>query len=333
MALIEAQNLTKTFRRTERGAGLRGAVAALFSRRYTKVVAVDHVTFQVGDGEIVGYVGPNGAGKSTTVKMLTGVLVPTSGQVTVAGRIPHRQRVQNARQMGVVFGQRTQLWWDIPVRESLSLLRDIYQVPQRVYHDNLALFSEVLGLDELLPVPARKLSLGQRMRCDLAAALLHNPRLVYLDEPTIGLDITVKERVRKFIKTINRERRTTILLTTHDLQDIQELCSRILIIDHGRIIYDGSVEALKARYGHHRVLVCEVRGPLPPVEQAQALFPNGEAERDALNHRLRIRFARQRATAASVAARVMEALAVQDLTVEEPGIESVIKWIYESGAV
>jgi ABC-2 type transport system ATP-binding protein len=328
-ALIQARELTKVFRTARRREGLLGAVRALFSRDYTSVTAVDHVDFEIQAGEMVGYVGPNGAGKSTTVKMLTGILVPTGGQVWVDGLIPHQNRIANARKIGVVFGQRTQLWWDIPVIESFRLLKEIYEVPSSLYRENLASFADTLGLDELLPIPVRQLSLGQRMRCDLAAALLHSPRIVYLDEPTIGLDVVAKEHIREFIKTINRERGTTVLLTTHDLRDIEELCRRIMIIDHGRIIYDGGLAEIKARYGKYRVLVCDVKEPLVPQEAlSQPFGPDGAEIVRQEEHRLWIRFPAEGVSAAAVTALVMERYAVLDLTIEEPSIESVIKEIY-----
>ncbi len=337
-ALIQARELTKVFRTARRREGFLGAARALFSRDYTTVTAVDHVDFEIQAGEMVGYVGPNGAGKSTTVKMLTGILVPTGGQVRVDGLIPYQNRIANARKMGVVFGQRTQLWWDIPVIESFRLLKEIYEVPSSLYRENLASFAAILGLDELLHVPVRQLSLGQRMRCDLAASLLHNPRIVYLDEPTIGLDVAVKERIREFIKTINRERGTTVLLTTHDLRDIEELCRRIMIIDHGHIIYDGGLAEIKARYGKHRVLVCDVKEPLAPLKAppgtgakgvtSQPFGPDGAEIFQQEEHRLWVRFPAEGVSAAAVIARVMERYAVLDLTIEEPSIESVIKQIY-----
>jgi len=332
--MIIARDLTKVFRTARRQEGLLGAVRALFSWEYTMVTAVDHVSFEIQAGEMVGYVGPNGAGKSTTLKMLTGILVPTSGEARVSGLIPYQNRIANARQIGVVFGQRTQLWWDIPVIESFRLLREIYEVPASTYRENLACFADILGLDELLPIPVRQLSLGQRMRCDLAAALLHNPPIVYLDEPTIGLDVAVKERIREFIKTINRERGVTVLLTTHDLRDIEELCHRILIIDHGRIIYDGSLAEIKARYGKYRVLVCDVREPLVPREVlSQPLGFDGVEIIRQDDHRLWVRFPTEGVSATSVIAQVMKDYTVLDLTIKEPDIEAVIKEIYSQGMV
>nr|WP_296064229.1 ATP-binding cassette domain-containing protein [uncultured Actinoplanes sp.] len=234
MPIIEARALTKVFRLPDKGSGLGGAVKHLFTRRYTDKTAVDHVDLAIGAGEAVAYVGPNGAGKSTTVKLLSGILVPTSGDVRIDGLHPQRDRMAVARRIGVLFGQRTQLWWDLPVRESLAVLRDMYDVDHATYRKRLARFDEVLELGEILPLIGRKLSLGQRMRADLAAALVHGPQVVYLDEPTIGLDIAVKDRVREFFRGL-RDEGTTVMLTSHDLADIEGFCRRLVIIDEGRI--------------------------------------------------------------------------------------------------
>jgi ABC-2 type transport system ATP-binding protein len=236
-------------------------VKHLFTRRFTDRVAVANVDLTIEAGEAVAYVGPNGAGKSTTIKMLTGILVPTSGEVHANGVVPHKQRIQNARNIGVVFGQRTQLWWDIPVRESLALLKEIHRIPQDRYEATLQSFNELLELGELLPVIGRRLSLGQRMRADLAAALLHDPKILYLDEPTIGLDISVKDRVRAFIKQLIAERGTTVMLTTHDLGDIEDICRRIVIIDEGRIIYDGDLQAVKDTFARERSMHFQLHHP------------------------------------------------------------------------
>ena len=230
---VEAVNLVKEFRTFQRREGLGGSVRDLFSRNYTRLKAVDSVTFTLAPGDMVGYIGPNGAGKSTSVKMLTGILVPTSGSVAANGFTPYRERMAYTRTIGAVFGQRTQLWWDIAVVESFRLLKKIYDVSDRDYEARMARFDEILEIKRYLHQPVRKLSLGERMRCDLAAALLHNPPLLFLDEPTIGLDLLAKESIREFLKEVNREYGTTVLLTTHDLSDIEELCSRLMIIDRG----------------------------------------------------------------------------------------------------
>ncbi|MBM3212919.1 ATP-binding cassette domain-containing protein, partial [Candidatus Poribacteria bacterium] len=239
MAIITVKDIRKDFKVYQHREGFLGAMRNLASSKYSVVKAVDSISFSVDEGQIVGYVGPNGAGKSTTIKMLTGILVPTSGDIKVAGLVPFKNRKENAQQIGVVFGQRTQLWWDLPVIESFQLLRRIYRVSQDKFKKNMDLFHDLLTLGEFINTPVRKLSLGQRMRCDLAAALLHEPPIIYLDEPTIGLDIVAKQRVREFLININQERKTTIILTTHDLSDVEKLCSQMMIIDHGKIIYNG----------------------------------------------------------------------------------------------
>src|SRR5271157_917867 len=245
--IIEVKDLTKEFRTFRRREGVKGAIQNLFVREYLTVRAVDHVSFAINAGEMVGFIGANGAGKSTTIKVLTGILVPGGGRVIANGYVPYRDRRHYTQHIGVVFGQRTQLWWDIAVIESFKLLRRIYDVPQRDFDARMERFNEILGISDYLHTPVRKLSLGERMRCDLAAALLHNPPLLFLDEPTIGLDVVAKDHIRQFLRAINREFRTTVLLTTHDLDDIEELCRRIMIIDHGRVLYDGPLADLKQR--------------------------------------------------------------------------------------
>jgi ABC-2 type transport system ATP-binding protein len=244
-AIIYTRELRKTFRVSRSRPGLLGGMRSLVNPILDEVVAVDGVNLSVERGEMVACLGPNGAGKSTTIKMLTGILVPTGGTVEVFGMRPHRQRRAVAQRMGVVFGQRTQLWWDLPLRDSFDLLRYIYRIPLRRFAHNLATFAELLELGAFLDTPVRQLSLGQRMRGDLAAALLHDPEVLYLDEPTIGLDVVAKHRVRSFLQELNRERGVTVLLTTHDMSDVERLCSRLLIIDHGRLLYDGGLEAMR----------------------------------------------------------------------------------------
>src|SRR5438477_3195193 len=249
--IIEVEDLTKEFRTFRRREGVWGAFTNLFVREYKTVTAVDHVNFIIRSGEMVGCIGANGAGKSTTIKMLTGILVPTSGRVISNGYVPYRERPRYTKHLGAVFGQRTQLWWDIAVIESFKLLKEIYQVPEADYRRRLGVFCEILGLQEYLHTPVRKLSLGERMRCDLAASLLHNPPLLFLDEPTIGLDVVAKDHIREFLKEVNRTERTTVLLTTHDLSDIEELCRRILIIDRGKILFDGQLAEMKDRLAQY----------------------------------------------------------------------------------
>lgn len=328
MSLIEVQALTKTYRQAVRQPGLRGAFRHLVHQRYTERVAVDHIDMSIERGETVAYVGPNGAGKSTTIKMLTGILVPTSGQITVDGIVPYKRRMENARKIGVVFGQRTQLWWDIPVIETLSLLRDIHEMPAQEYRKNLDFLTELLGLDEFMHLTARRISLGQRMRADLAAAFLHSPTIVYLDEPTIGLDIAVKERIRGFIKQVNRELGTTVMLTTHDLGDIQDLCKRIVIIDHGRIIFDGSLADVTETFARERVLHFQLRTPCPAAEQALQRIPNvtvsGQSDTE-----LSVRFDRAFISARDITSAIMQIADISDFRIDEPSIDHVIKQVYD----
>jgi ABC-2 type transport system ATP-binding protein len=325
MPIIETRALRKTFRSVRRGEGLAGALGALFTREYVERVAVDDVTMAIEEGELVGYIGPNGAGKSTTIKMLTGILVPTSGEIQVAGLVPHRQRRENAKNIGVVFGQRTQLYWDLPLRESFELLRSIYRIPRERFRRNLARFTDILDLGPFMATPVRQLSLGERMRGDFAAALLHDPRIVYLDEPTIGLDVVAKEAIRTFIADMNRRAGTTVILTTHDLADVERLCSRIVLIDEGTIIYNGSVERLRDEYGTHRTLIVHLTEPQPGFA-----VDGVEAEHDD-PLTIRLRFDRRTLTAEALIRRVTERYAITDVAIVEPEMEDIVRRIYLEG--
>jgi len=290
-----------------------------------RTVAVDHVTFDIEPGSIVGYIGANGAGKSTTIKMLTGILVPTEGEISVCGLEPARDRKHLALRIGAVFGQRTQLWWDLPLRESFDLLRHVYRVEERRHRANLERFTELLDLAPLLDVPVRQLSLGQRMRGDLGAALLHDPELVLLDEPTIGLDVVAKERIRGFVRELARESGTTVLLTTHDMGDIERLSDRVLVIDHGHLIYDGDLESLRRAFGGETVLVADLEEPGPALDIPGARLDKVEGSRQWL------RFRREEVSAAAVVADVAAQVALRDLSLEEPAIEDVVRRIYAEG--
>jgi viologen exporter family transport system ATP-binding protein len=315
---IEVEHVGKDF-------VVRRAVGRL--RRRTDVVhAVTDLTFSIEPGSLVGYIGPNGAGKSTTVKMLTGILVPSRGRISVAGLVPTRQRTQLARRIGVMFGQRVQLWWDLPLVESFELLRHIYRIPADIYERNLSSFRELLDLDEFLRTPVRQLSLGQRVRGELTAAMLHDPEILFLDEPTIGLDVIAKQRVREFLVSANHERGMTLLLTSHDLADIERLCSRILIIDRGRLIFDGDIDTLKARYGKERVLVVDLEEPGPPLQLSGARVIRVEGPRQW------IAFDGERLSAAQLTAAAAAQAPLHDLTVQEPEIEDVVRRIYEERA-
>ncbi len=321
--IISAQDLTKHFTVSRRRAGARGPFAR-FMRERVEVRAVERVSFTVAPGEMVGYIGPNGAGKSTTIKMLTGILVPTTGTVTVSGLEPSPKRTELARRIGVVFGQRTQLWWDLPLRDSFDLLRHIYRVPEARHRQNVERCIELLAMGEFLRTPVRQLSLGQRMRGEVTAALLHDPEILFLDEPTIGLDVVARARLREFLLNINRERGTTVLLTTHDMGDIERLCSRLMIVDRGGIIYDGALENIRNRFGGERTVVVDMEEATPPLQVPHARVVRIEGPRQWLT------FAREETSAADVIAAVARSARIIDLTVEEPSIEDVVRRIYET---
>jgi len=317
--------LRKTFRSPKRRPGVGGALRTLFSREIEEKVAVRDVTMELEPGELVGYIGPNGAGKSTTIKMLTGILVPTAGTIEVAGLVPYERRNENARNIGVVFGQRSQLYWDLPLVESFELLRAIYSIPKDRYRENLQRFIEMLEMEPFLRTPVRQLSLGQRMRGDFAAAMLHNPRIVYLDEPTIGLDVVAKEAIREFVRHINQDRGTTIILTTHDLADVERLSRRIILIDKGTVIYDGTVDHIKEQYGTHRTLVLTLTEP-----HANPALEGAEIES---NDRglVRYRFDRRRVRPDQLIREATEQYELRDVSIEEPDLESIIRRIYVEG--
>lgn len=328
MSLITVEDLRKSFSIAVRREGRFAAVRTLVAREHREVHAVQGVSFKIETGEMVGYLGPNGAGKSTTIKMLTGILVPSSGTIVVDGRNPQKQRVEHVKQIGVVFGQRSQLWYDLPTIESFELLRHIYHIPIERWRTNMATFIDLLDLGPFLHTPVRQLSLGQRMRADLAAALLHDPVILFLDEPTIGLDVVAKERMRQFLQQINREYGVTTILTTHDLADIERLCRRVVLIDHGRVIYDGSLEALRSRFGRWRTLVVDF---IDDAANLPLQVPSAEVVRRE-GPRAWLRFDRQAITAAALIADVAARYPVRDLTVEEPEIEAIVRGIYESGS-
>jgi ABC-2 type transport system ATP-binding protein len=311
--LIEVRDLFRTFVVRKRGGAM--------TRTRTAVHAVRDLTFSIDAGAMVGYIGPNGAGKSTTIKMLTGILVPTGGHLRVAGLEPSRQRTELARRIGVVFGQRTTLWWDLPLRDSFDLLQKIYRVDPARHRRNLQEYVELLDLGDLLDTPVRQLSLGQRMRGDITAALLHDPEILYLDEPTIGLDVVSKGRLREFLRTLNTERGTTLLLTTHDLQDIEALCRRVIVIDHGTAVFDGDLADLHRHGGATRTLVVDLVDEAPPIEVPGARTRRVEGPRQWLS------FAAD-ASAAPIVAAVAASYDVADLSIQEPDIEDVIRQIY-----
>ena len=328
MAVIETQGLSKSYQSPLKEPGVRGAIKHLFKPEHKDIVAVSDVNLSIEAGESVAYVGPNGAGKSTTIKMLTGILLPSGGDIRVNGLHPYRERMRSSKKIGVVFGQRTQLWWDIPVIESFTLLRDIYEVPEKTYRDNLAYFTEMLGLGEFLGQSARRLSLGQRMRADLAVALMHNPSIAFLDEPTIGLDVAVKERISEFLKQFNRERGVTIMLTSHDLGDIEDVCRRFIIIDMGRIIYDGSIQGLLDKYVRERSIRVTASARIDEAATVRAM-PAGVRVAKATDREATIVFDRFKYTAKSVLEVIMKSVDVVDFQLDEPDIEDVVKNVYE----
>lgn len=321
--MIRVRRLHKHFKVRRHFKGLWGQFRGLVTRQHSLVRAVDGISFDVGPGELVGYLGPNGAGKSTTIKILSGLLVPTSGEVSVGRLVPWRQRRDYVRKIGVVFGQRSTLWWDLPVIESLEMLRHIYRVPAQRFRQNLAQFEQLLELGPFLDTPVRSLSLGQRMRADLCAALLHDPQLLFLDEPTIGLDVVARERIRHFISHVNRRWETTVLLTTHDMADVQRLCERVLIIDHGHLLFDGQLETLQRRFGGQRRLVVDFAEPYTDVSiEGAALLEHHD-------NRAVYTFAQGSIPASELIGRLTQRFRIQDLSVEEPDIEATVRRIYE----
>ena len=324
--MIHVEHLTKDYKRVMRKDGFLGSLRTLVNAQYETIRAVDDISFHIDEGELVGYIGPNGAGKSTSIKMLCGILVPTSGRIGVNGLVPHKDRKANAMQIGAVFGQKTQLWWDVPVIESLRLFRDIYKVPEAQFKRNLSLFNDLLDLHEFQNTPVRQLSLGQRMRSDMAAALLHSPRLLFLDEPMIGVDVVAKERLRTFIKEINRDQKVTVLLTTHDMVDIEKVCSRIMIIDHGRIVYDGSLDQIRAQYGAQRTLVVEFEEDVQDFSAPNATLTKSEGKKKWFA------FNRFETSPSTLITFIGARFPILDLAVEEPEIEVIVRTIYQGKA-
>lgn len=324
MSFINVDQLCKTFKVATHRRGFVGAIRNLASTQYRLVEAVQDVCFQIERGELVGYLGPNGAGKSTTIKMLTGILVPSSGQITVGDIVPWEQRNQHTRRIGVVFGQRTNLWWDLPVIESFDLLKYIYNVPADRFKENLKKFENLLGLSEFFNTPVRSLSLGQRMRADLAAALLHDPEVVFLDEPTIGLDVVAKDRIRTFVKEVNQNAGVTFILTTHDLGDVEKLCRRVMMIDHGKLLFDGPLRELQDRFGQERELEVDFANDYEDVSIPGTKIIQQQGRQ------VTYRFSRQQISASQLIQSLVEKFQIIDLTVREPDVENTIRHIYEN---
>jgi ABC-type uncharacterized transport system, ATPase component len=342
--IISLKDVTKEFKVLNRREGLRGSLRDLFSRDYNIIKAVSNITMDITKGEIVGYLGPNGAGKSTTIKMMTGVLEPTRGEILVNGRVPYKKRTMNAQEIGVVFGQRSQLWWALPAIESFKILKDIYQVNDKDYKDMMDLYGTLVDLDSLLHKPVRQMSLGQRTLCDILAAFLHNPGVVFLDEPTIGLDVSMKSKIRELVKTLNKEKQTTIILTTHDMGDVDALCRRIVIIDKGSLLYDDDIDNLKSFFGSYRTLQImleenQKETNLKPEEFATVLeqklqldYPNASSLTVAMNEEwLDVLIKEDEVALMDILNTIQTNYRINDMKLKEISTESIIKKIYEGG--
>lgn len=327
MAIIKVKNLVKKYKISQKEHGILGYIKHLFYPKYKEQTAVNNINFNIEEGELVGYIGENGAGKSTTIKMLTGLLTPTSGEIVINGIIPSKKRIENNKQIGAVFGQKTSLWWDLPVIESFRLIKKMYEIPEGEYRKNLKKFTEILELEELLEKQVKNLSLGQKMRCEIAATFLHNPKVVYLDEPTIGLDILVKENIRKFIKDINKEKKTTVILTTHDLKDIEEVCNRIILIDKGEIIYDGEKENFKNKYGKHIIaeFVVQNKNTNITLETSKEEFEVLEEKEKSI----KIKFNHDKQTIMDIVKSISNYCEIIDMHIQEEGLEEILKEIYK----
>lgn len=328
--IIEIKNITKEFKVLNRREGLKGSIKDLFSRDYKIVRAVDNISMNIRQGEIVGYLGPNGAGKSTTIKMMTGILEPSSGEILVDGNVPYQNRTRNAQNIGVVFGQRTQLWWALPLVESFKILKDIYGVSDEDYNNMLSLYKSLVDIEPLLHKPVRQMSLGQRTLSDILAAFLHNPKIVFLDEPTIGLDVSMKAKIRSLIHELNKEKNTTVILTTHDMGDVDALCERIVIIDHGKMLYDNDMEHLKKYFGSYRTLKIRLDGDLKKqAENIKQLLPEFGVSAD--DEWISVLVDEEKAKVMEVLGLLQKSYKIRDMQLDEISTEEVIKKIYEEG--
>lgn len=327
MAIIEVNNLVKKYRIIEKEEGIKGYFKHLIKPKYKEFNAVNGINFNIKEGELVGYIGENGAGKSTTIKMLTGLLTPTSGNVVVNGIIPNKKRIENNKNIGAVFGQKTQLWWDLPVIESFRLIKKMYKIPENEYRNNLKKFAEILDLNDLLEKQVKNLSLGQKMRCEIAATFLHNPKIVYLDEPTIGLDVLVKEKIRKFIKEINKEKKTTVILTTHDLNDIEDVCDRIILLDKGQIIYDGTKQKFKDTYGKYVIAKLIVNNKTKELSKDIDL-KNVEILEET-ERKLKMKFSHEEITIVKIMDEISKYCDIEDIHMKESELEDILKEIYK----
>lgn len=323
MSMIEVKDLVKTYKVIEKQDGLIGYFKNLVKPEYKKFDAVKGINFKIEEGELVGYIGENGAGKSTTIKMLTGLLTPTSGSIIVNGIVPNQKRIQNNKNIGAVFGQKTQLWWDLPVIESYRLIKKMYKIPEKEFQENLKKFTEILELQDLLEKQVKNLSLGQKMRCEIAATFLHNPKIVYLDEPTIGLDVFVKEKIRNFIKEINKKNKTTVILTTHDLKDIEDVCDRIILLDKGEIIYDGDKQKFKDTYGKYVIaeLICK--------DKKEEVKLNGIQILEQTENKLKVKFSHDETTIVKIMDEISKFCVIEDIHMREAELEDILKEIYK----
>lgn len=331
--MIEVKNVKKEFKKTVKDPGLKGSVKSLFHKKTEVVKAVDGLTFNVDKGEMLGFIGPNGAGKSTAIKMLTGILTPTSGMINIDGQVPYENRRHYVKDIGVVFGQRTQLWWDLPLTETYSVLKEIYMIEENKFKDRMEFLNEVLDLQDFIKSPVRTLSLGQRMRADIAASMLHSPKVLFLDEPTIGLDVVVKDNIRKAIMQINKEDKTTIILTTHDLSDIETLCKRIVMIDKGKMVYDGSVHNMKNTYGKMREADLSLFNPEDIKKlnfQKTFNFSDDDYEITNQANETVLKFNSAKAGVAEVLNYILNSVEVKDISVKDTDIEEIIRRIYKS---
>lgn len=332
--MIQVKDLRKEFKKTVKEPGVRGSVKALFHPHNEKIVAVDDISFDVPKGEILGFIGPNGAGKSTVIKMLTGILTPTSGKCVINGKNPTDDRKNYVKEIGVVFGQRTQLWWDLPLRETYGVLKEIYRVPDDSYKKRMAFLNEVLELDSFITSPVRTLSLGQRMRADIAASLLHSPKVLFLDEPTIGLDVVVKDNIRRAIEYINKQEETTVILTTHDLEDIELLANRIVMIDKGKNVFDGTIVDLKEKYGQMRELhfVTDSYNAREKLQYKERFgFSDDDISVEYEGASFKVRFNSITAPASQMLSYTLNSVSVKDISVKDADIEEIIRRLYKQG--
>ena len=332
--MIYVENLRKEFKKTIKEPGVLGSFKSLFHPKTEKIVAVNDISFNVPEGEILGFIGPNGAGKSTVIKMLTGILTPTSGKCTINGRNPNENRKSYVKEIGVVFGQRTQLWWDLPLRETYAVLKEIYEVPDDKYHKRMAFLNEILDLEKFITSPVRTLSLGQRMRADIAASLLHSPKVLFLDEPTIGLDVVVKDNIRNAVNYINKQEKTTVILTTHDLADIELLAKRIVMIDKGSNVFDGTISELKSKYGQIRELHFDtdtenVKDILSYKEHFD--FNDEDITVETEGSSVKVRFNSEAVPVSDMLSYTLGKINIKDISVKDADIEEIIRRLYKQG--